>query len=332
MSSDAQGIVDFDSYRDLPMQRLPQSYKSKLRNEVWNLSENSAGVSISFLSNTSEMAIKWSLKNDIKMSHMTDVGIKGIDLYRKKVDKWAYLSTGIPSSKDNKRVFFRGISRKKRVYRIHLPLYETLTNIQICVNNNAEFKSIKSKDLPIVFYGTSITQGGCASRPGIAHTNIISRHLDLECINLGFSGNGHLEKSIGKVLSRIKAKLYVIECLANVNRKKVQESTIPLIRSIRENSSDQPTPILFFEQCLTNLHSLDQNYNRELIDKNIELKKQINLATLDGEKNLYIIKQDGCFDQDSEPTVDGIHFNDLGFHLYAHHFLKFLNELNILSS
>ena len=329
-SSHAQGIIEPHLARDYPLQRFPQQFKRNLRPEVWELSENSAGVSISFFSDTTQLLIKWSLKHNIKMNHMTDAAIKGVDLYYKKLTKWIYINTGLPNTKDNEQILFSVKSKKKREYRLHLPLYDTVTDIQIGIDKNSNFESIKNKKRPIIFYGTSITQGGCASRPGNAYTNIISRQLDYECINLGFSGNGHLENFIGKILSRVDAEMYVIECMPNIDKKIVFNNVRPLIKEIRKNLNKYLPPIIFIEECLTNLYNLDQEFNNQAREKNFELKKQIDIAKAEGESNLYIFKQDGCFDYDSESTVDGIHFNDLGFYRYALHFIKNLNKLRLL--
>ena len=325
----AQGLVHPNLERDHAMQRLPQTFKDSLRKEIWELSENSAGVSISFKSDTSEFLVKWSLKHDHKMNHMTDVGIKGIDLYHKKNGTWQFLSTGIPANKINKQYLFKGLSPQLREYRLHLPLYDTIMDIQFGLDDGARFDSIEKNKRPIVFYGTSITQGGCASRPGLAYTNIISRELDNECINLGFSGNGHLETSMAKILSTIDAKMYVIECMANIDKDIVRKNTIPLIKSIRENENVRSIPIVFFEQCITDLDFPDQDLIDSVHEKNNELNNQVNRAINEGEDNLYVIQQLGCVDEDTEATVDGIHFNDLGFQRYANHFINSIHDLNI---
>ena len=101
----AQGIIEPNLTRNHPMQRFPQKFKRGLRPKVWELSKNSAGVSISFFSDTTQLKVKWSLKHDIKMPHMTDTAIKGVDLYYKKLNKWIYINTGLPISKDNEQIF-----------------------------------------------------------------------------------------------------------------------------------------------------------------------------------------------------------------------------------
>ena len=329
-SKDAQGLVEPNGERKILFQRLPQRYQKSLRKDVWDLSENSAGVSISFETNSSELSVKWTIKLDFSMNHMTNVGVKGIDLYYKENGKWDYLSSGIPSGKNNKVSLFKGLSEETRKYRLHLPLYDSVTDLQIGIHEASNFEIIRKKDLPIVFYGTSITQGGCASRPGIAHTNVISRSLGFECINLGFSGNGHMEESLGAIIAKIEAKLIVIECMANVDLETVRKNTIPLIQAIRKTRQDSPPSIVFIEEPITNNRNPDQKYIQSIHQKNIELAEQVKIADDLGHKNVYIISQVGLIDQDSEATVDGTHYNDLGFERHAKHLVRSLSELGLI--
>ena len=98
---------------------------------------------------------------------------------------------------------------------------------------------------PIVFYGTSITQGGCASRPGMVHTAILQRRLDHPVVNLGFSGNGKMEPEVVELMAEIDASCFVIDCLPNMDAKEVAERTEPLVRKLRE--AQPKTPILLVE-------------------------------------------------------------------------------------
>jgi len=326
----ARGLTEPSLAREYPFQRLPQKYKKSVRKEVWKLSENSAGVSISFLSDTTEIVVRWSVKHDLKMNHMTDAGIKGVDLYEKKNNNWHYIGTGLPNGKKNEQTLLKGTSKTLREYCLYLPLYDTVTNLQLGLDDDCTFEEAINKTRPIVFYGTSITQGGCASRPGLAHTNIISRKLDHKCINLGFSGNGHLENSVGSIMSNIDASLYIIECMYNVDKDMVINNTIPLIKTIRKNPVAKRTPIVFIEQCIIDMDSIHNEFINSIIEKNNELNKQVENAMNKGEKDLFMIKQIGGIDEDSEATVDGLHFNDLGFQRYASHLISNIYEFNIL--
>ena len=317
-------------HRKHPIQRLPQKYKKTVREKVWDLSENSAGVSILFSSDTANLSVKWSVKHDLSMNHMTDAGIKGIDLYTKRNNNWYYTNTCLPNGKENEQILFEDIEKKNREYCLYLPLYDTLIDMQIGLDDDSSLEKITFQNKPLVFYGTSITQGGCASRPGLVHTNIISRELGHECINLGFSGNGHLEKSIGNIMSDIDASFYVVECMYNVDKEMIKKRTKPLIKAIRSNPQAKNTPIVFMEQAVIDMGHLNTEFISSVMEKNEELNKQIQESIHGGERDLFIIKHTGAIDDDSEATVDGIHFNDLGFQRYADHFLKNVKELDIL--
>jgi len=326
----AQGLVEPNQEREHHFQRLPQKYKETVRKEVWDLSENSAGVSILFSSDTVELSVKWSVKHDLRMNHMTDAGIKGVDLYTKRGQKWHYVSTCLPNGKENEQILLEDIKKKKREYCLFLPLYDTLIDMQIGLDDDSSIESTIFHNKPLVFYGTSITQGGCASRPGLVHTNIISRELGYECINLGFSGNGHLENSIGTIMSNIDASLYVIECMYNVDKEMINERTRPLIKAIRANPQAKNTPIVFMEQVVIDMGHINTKFISSVMEKNEELNKQIQESINEGEKSLFIIKDTNAIDKDSEATVDGLHFNDLGFQRYANHFIKNIKKLNTL--
>ena len=315
--SDAQNIIGKNEQRKHSFQRLPDIYKNSIRKEVWDLSENNAGVSIQLNTNCKNLKLKWKVKLDFKMNHMTDAGIKGLDIYEHADNQWKYLSTGLPNSNKNEHLIeFNNVNKKTLC--LYLPLYDSIVDLDIGIDDNSSLKFIKNDNKPIVFYGTSITQGGCASRPGMAHTNIISRNTIYPCINLGFSGNGHLEAEIGNILSKIDAKCFIIDCLPNVNISQIKSNTIPLIQSIRGINKIYHRPIFFLEQPL--IH--DQYIDEDVKEKNYVLASQIKECIKLGFKDIYLIKQKDCLGSDYEATVDGVHYNDIGFQRFSDHILK----------
>ena len=315
--SDAQNIIGENEPRKHSFQRLPDIYKSSIRKEVWDLSENNAGVSIQLNTNCKNLKLKWKVKLDFKMNHMTDAGIKGLDIYEHADNQWKYLSTGLPNSNKNEHLIeFNNVNKKTLC--LYLPLYDSIVDLDIGIDDNSSLKFIKNDNKPIVFYGTSITQGGCASRPGMAHTNIISRNTIYPCINLGFSGNGHLEAEIGNILSKIDAKCFIIDCLPNVNISQIKSNTIPLIQSIRGINKIYHRPIFFLEQPL--IH--DQYIDEDVKEKNYVLASQIKECNKLGFKDIYLIDQKDCLGSDHEATVDGVHYNDIGFQRFSDHILK----------
>ena len=121
-----------------------------------------------------------------------------------------------------------------------------------------------------------------------------------------------------------------VECMANVDLETVKKNTIPLIQAIRKTSQDSPPSIVFIEEAITNNRKPDQKYIQSIHQKNLELARQVKMAGDLKHKNVYIISQAGLIDQDSEATVDGTHYNDLGFERHAKHLVRSLIELGLI--
>ena len=312
-----EGTLIPDSLKENRYDRLPISYKEIVREPVWDLSKSSAGMSIRFLSNSKSINVKWTILNNLKMNHMAETGIKGVDLYFKNKDNWQYLNTGRPDGIKNESTLIDNMSEEMREFKIFLPLYDGVLNIEVGIDSNSVIKKpLKNRNKSIIFYGTSITQGGCASRPGMAHTNIISRKLDLDCINFGFSGNGRMEQPIAKLISESKPLFYVIECMPNmINPENVTNKTIPLVNTIRENNPE--APIVFVENFIPTSPILDKKRENEIRGMNLALKTEYQKMISDGYNNIFYVESKNAIGNDNEGTVDGVHFTDLGFLRYA---------------
>ena len=329
-----EGTVIADSLKKSPYDRLPISYKDKVRKPVWDLSKSSAGITVRFHSNSTTISLKWTVLNNLDMSHMASTGIKGIDLYTKYDNKWRYVTTAgalvglktyqnksIPVDSINEYELIKNLTPEFREYKLFLPLYDGVTRLEIGIDANATIKrAVPNAQKPIVFYGTSITQGGCASRPGMAHTNIISRKLDMECINYGFSGNGRMEMPIVEHISEIDAHFYVIECMQNMNSEQVSERVRPLVDMIRSNHPY--TPIVLVENMMYTTAFLDQTIETTLIQENEALKNEFDKIIKRGTPNIFYIKDNKDFLSDNEGTVDGVHLTDLGFLRYAEYLIE----------
>ncbi len=305
-----------DSLKENRYDRLPLSYKELVRKPVWELSKSSAGMSIRFLSNSTSISVKWTLLNNNKMNHMAETGIKGVDLYFNNQGKWQYLNTARPSDIKNEYVLIKNMSDEMREFKVYLPLYDGVESIEIGIDSNSVIeRPLKKNSRSIIFYGTSITQGGCASRPGMAHTNIISRKLNIVCINFGFSGNGRMEQPINELISEFNPLFYVIECLPNMTVEQVTNRTIPLVKTIQEKRPE--TPIIFVENFLYESSVLDKKAKALINEKNAALKAEYIKMIEGGFKNILYISSESATGKDHEGTVDGVHFTDLGFIRYA---------------
>lgn len=311
-----EGTEIADSLKENRYDRLPISLKNIVRKPVWNLSKSSAGMSIRFLSNTSTISVKWTVLNNFKMNHMPETGIKGVDLYFNNNGNFQYLNTALPSGIENEFMLMQNMSNEMREFKMFLPLYDGVISIEVGIDSNSQIKKpSKNNSKPIIFYGTSITQGCCASRPGMAHTNIISRKLNTDVINFGFSGNGMMEQPINELISESDPLLYVIECLPNMSSDQIADRTIPLVKTIRKKHSK--TPIIFVESFIYDRSALDLDDKAIINQKNETLKAEYVKMIDDGFSNIYYIESTNALGDDHEGTVDSVHFTDLGFIRYA---------------
>ena len=325
-----EGTMISDSLKESPYDRLPVSYKDRVRKPVWDLSKSSAGLSIRFLSNSSTISAKWEVLNDFRMNHMADTGIKGIDLYFKNENQWQYLATGRPEGFHNQYTLVENMNNDLREYKIFLPLYDGIKNIEIGIDSTSIIKKSKENlKKPIIFYGTSITQGGCATRPGMAHTNIISRNLDIDVVNFGFSGNGRMEQPIAELISEKEPLFYVIECMPNMlSAENIIETTIPLVNTIKKKTPK--TPIIFVDHFDFSFSVLDNHVMRDINSMNRALKTEFDKMVDDGYKNIFYLESKNALGSDYEGTVDGVHFTDLGFIRYADFLMKKFKELKLI--
>jgi len=324
---EGQGFADVKA----PYDRLPAKAEGKVRPEVWSLSRNSAGLSVRFVTDAQAIHARWTLTSDrLDMPHMPSTGVSGLDLYVKMPDsKLRWLANKSPTAKTTSIALVTGIPAGKREYMLYLPLYNGTESLEIGIPKESTLEKAPPRDAgrskPVVFYGTSITQGGCASRPGMVHTAILGRWLDRPVINLGFSGNGRMEREVAELMAEIDAAALVIDCLPNLAADQVTERTAPLVKILREKRPE--TPIVLVE---------DRNYTdgfllpgkRERNETNqAALKKAFQELKAAGDKHLYYIEGAGMIGDDSEGTVDSSHPTDLGFYRQAEAFMKVLGPI-----
>lgn len=296
-------------------ERLPSSLNGKIRPALWSLSTNCSGLAIRFRTNSPVIAAKWEVTGNVVMNHFAPSGIKGLDLYCLKNGKWQFVNSARPAGKITTTIIIDHMVGNDMEYMLYLPLYDGLVNLEIGVKATAVINSpiIDSphKEKPVVFYGTSITQGGCASRAGMSYPSQLSRMLDRQTINLGFSGNGQLDLEIAEFMADIDASCFVIDCLPNVTTAQMKEKYARFLKIIRDKRPD--VPILMVETILFPHMYFDQTIYSLLREKNATLQKIYADQKKKHDKNIYYLKGDHLIGNDSEGTVDGVHLTDLGF-------------------
>lgn len=320
-----KGFSDTESLYD----RLPASLKDKTRPPVWSLSKNSSGLAIRFCTDSRVIAAKWELTGDVVMNHFAPTGIKGVDLYCLEKGKWQFVNSGRPNGKACSATIVHHLEGKEKEYMLYLPLYDGVSNVQIGVEPKAfigqPLVDSPRKAKPVVVYGTSITQGGCASRVGMSYTNQLSRMLDRQFINLGFSGNGQLDLEVAEAIATIGASCFVIDCLPNVNPAQMREKYLQFFAFIREKNPK--TPILLVENLHYTHGAFDPMVSSLIKEKNDLLKSYYDELKKKGERNIYYLKADGLTGDDLEGTVDGVHLTDLGFKRLAENMYPVLKKI-----
>ena len=280
--------------------RLPQRAESKVRKPIWDLSTNSAGLSVVFRTNATDIQVRYQINGDFSMPHMPATGKSGVDLYATDGNGRQRWCAARYAFGDTIRYNYSNISYVTNPeygyeYQLFLPPYSELKWLEIGVPEGSDFSfQPVSQEKPIVIYGTSIAQGACASRPGMIWGNIINRKLQHPVINLGFSGNGRLESELFDLLTEIDAKLFIIDNMPNMTNDRtslIYERATAGIRKLREKS-DAPILLVEHNGYGNELSSLEaeSSYRKT----NIELRKAYKDLQAEGIKNLYYLTKEDC--------------------------------------
>ena len=310
-------------------ERLPSYLQGVSRPRVWELGTNSAGLFIRFRSNSTSIHVKWESMYNNTMTHMTDTGTKGLDLYTLVDGEWRHVCSAQPQGKTSERKMIANMDPIEREYVLYLSLYDGVTSLEIGVDKGSSLEQPAvdrpSREKPVVMYGTSILQGGCANRAGMAHTNIISRRLDREVINLGFSGNALLDLEIAELMASVEDPgLFVLDYVPNAWAETIDEIGEKFFRIIRDAHPD--VPVVFIEDVIFPFTIFDKQILEQVTTKNEAQKRLYDKLKKSGEKRIYYIKAEGMIGDDGEATVDGSHFTDLGMMRYVDHVLPTLKK------
>jgi lysophospholipase L1-like esterase len=307
--------------RDGKYRRLPLAPAHPIRREVDQLADCTAGGQIRFRTDARTIAIRATLSGPHTMYHMPPTGQCGFDCYAAGPDgAWLYVGTSRVPHGDT-HIEHRFIDRADdgggmREILIHFPLYQGVQTVEIGLNEGAaleETASIRAAG-KVIMYGTSITQGGCASRPGLLPTNIWSRRFPYEFINLGFSGNGKGEPELARIIAEIEAPaLLILDYVSNAESPERYAATLPeFVRLFRERHADVPVLVLSRIPYAADRHDPDSLAQRERY-------RDIGRATVEQARRAgdpHIHFYDGTTllgDNYEECTVDGTHPTDLGF-------------------
>ena len=317
--------------RKAPFDRLPMRAEGVVRKEVWDLSRDSAGMCVRFATASPEIHVRYRLSSkSIALPHMPATGVSGCDLYGFDGSRWRWLAVTRPTSQDveAKLIEEAPVDGKSLPYQLWLPLYNGVDSLQLGVLEGQEVTPLppRPKDRkPVVCYGTSILHGACASRPGMAWPSIVSRALDREVHNFGFSGNGRMEQEVAQYLCEIDASAFVIDCLPNMTTELVKERTEPLVRQLRAARKDVPILLVEDRTFASAWFSAERREQHER--RRGALRAAFARLQEAGVPDLHLLAGQGLLGDDDEGTTDGSHPNDLGMMRQADTVLAALRPL-----
>lgn len=312
-----------------PYDRLPASAQGRINETAWGLAKNSAGMAIRFATDAPTVQVRWAVTSaELAMPHMPATGVSGVDLYvRTKAGTWVFVGNGRPGAGREFATSFDFVDGPPRLREclLYLPLYNGTRSVQVGVPEGARIERAAPRPAnrrgAVLVYGTSIAQGGCASRPGMAWTAILGRLLDRPMINLAFSGSGTMEAPVGDVLAEVDADVYVIDCIWNIGDIPESEyagRVSALVSSIRK--AHPSTPILF----------VGQSHIRPEAHPTVATRRQARAVaelTAHGVPGVTTAPAEALMGSDGDGTVDGVHPNDLGMYRQAHALFPVVRKL-----
>ncbi|MBE6883180.1 MAG: hypothetical protein E7487_01090 [Ruminococcaceae bacterium] len=306
--------------------RMDGDVADQVSEGVSYLATNTSGGRIRFSTDSSVIGISVAYSSLVEMSHMPLTGSCGFALLEKIGTTYKTVSLFRPLHSEKQGYTGEVLinDHKRHEYILYFPLYNDVTKLQIYLDKTATlFEPEKYRNIkPILYYGASIDQGGCASRPDSSYTAILSKWNDIDFINLGFSGNAKGEPLMAEYASKIDCSLFFIAYDGNApSAKFLEETHFKFYETYRKIKKD--IPIVFMSvPCFENFPEAAER--REI------LKRSCLRAKEQGDNNIYFIDGEGLFDdKDREMcTVEGIHPNDLGFYRIATHIYQLYNNID----
>lgn len=322
--------------------RLPRYVKDSIPEgrELWDRQQCSSGIGVRFATNSTRIGCKYTLYWDTHMIHMADTGLKGTDLYILEGDSvWRHVNTNRPYVKKDENgnktklvesTYVSNLDGKMHEYVIYFPLYDGIEDFSVKVDSGAVITKgspeVINANRRIVAYGTSILQGGCASRTGMAATNIIGRELNCEVVNLGFSGEGKQDTYVVRAMATIPdVDVFLLDPVPNCTEMMCDTLTYNFVKTLRALRPD--VPIVMLEGPIYPYARYDSFFGKYLPKKNDAFRRNYERLKAENPNNLYYVTSEGLDGPEDDGTVDGIHLTDLGFLHYANKMIPILRPL-----
>ncbi len=307
--------------------RLPIEHKELYTRQQDGLSNHSAGGVLRFKTNSEKLSIKASFEGISRFPHMQLTGSAGFDVYKKEGDTWRFIANLFPNTlTDNYTDKQCNIQSGGQMceYIIYMPVYSIVEKCAVGVETGAEILPPNPHKIekPVLFYGSSITQGACSSRPGTSYTARLTRAVDAELINLGFSGNALGESYMAEFIASLDLSVFVLDYDWNAPTPEHLENTHkPFFDIFRKKHPD--TPVIIISAPYVNAAKKEEiMYRRDII------KATYDAAVASGDKNVYFVDGTTFFEgaEISDFSVDLSHPNDYGFALMTEKILPVLEK------
>lgn len=293
--------------------RIPSDLARETNEGVAFLAYHTAGGRVRFKTNSPFIAIRAKMKEITRFPHMPMTGVSGFDLYQHTSDgrdTFFNMFTPPVDMTDGYQQISPAINDgEMHTYTIHFPLYNVVSSLEIGLQAGAELEAGDDylPIAPVVYYGSSITQGGCASRPGNAYQNIISARNNIDHINLGFSGSARGEECMAKYIASLDMSCFVMDYDHNApNVAHLEATHEKFFRIIREAHPD--LPVIFVTKP-------DARVNEDAIARRNVVYTTYHNAYAAGDRNVSFVDGYSFFEPEYHDicTVDGCHPNDAGF-------------------
>jgi len=305
--------------------RIPIDVAKNVSDGVKRLNYNTAGGRVRFKTDSPYVAISVKYASLGRMPHFAFCGSVGFDLY----EGTRYVKTFTPTVDPHtelESVIELG-NRGMRDITINFPLYSSVKELYIGLDENSKIEPPEkySNEKPVVYYGSSITQGGCASRPGTCYEAYVSRRFNVDYVNLGFSGNARAEDAIIDYVKGLDMELFVYDYDHNAPTPEyLKETHEKMFLAVRE--ANPSLPIIMMSRPLN-------KRNRTVADeKRMEIiKRTYENAKSRGDRNVYFLDGDDLTKLcGNEGTVDNCHPTDFGFASMADALIRLIEAEHLL--
>ncbi len=305
------------------LRRLPDD--PALPEAVRHLAAHTSGLSLGFITGTGRLRLKVKLYSRSRHDHMPATGDAGFDLYWRSVSGWHFVAVTRLSPDENtyEADLLKNAPRQEREFLLNYPLYSGVESVEIGIDPDASLRPPppRADSRPVVIYGSSITQGACASRPGQAFANILSRRLGYEFLNYGFSGNGKGEPAVIDYLAQVPdPAMFILDYEANAGPAGIRATLEPALRRLRRDHAAVPIVILTrIPWGGELLETGDVKRRGAAARASFEFQKElVERLRGEGDRRLRLVDGSDLAGEDWDAgLVDGTHPNDLGFRRMA---------------